>query len=134
VYVKHSLLPKLRAELMADGRVVGQITSAVWSPWCSAPLAFAIFRRVYNQPGATLKPFTYSSKAAVVDSGWLKSAARSARTIEGPSGGDAYSVAVTPPFFSLIRFLERALDSTSYRIRGCPCNIAEWSKPGEVCP
>lgn len=55
-------IPEPGAELVADGKSVGQITSAAWSPRFAAPLALAFVRRGYDQTGATLGLGPYTSQ------------------------------------------------------------------------
>lgn len=47
--------PTVGAELLADGQVVGHVTSATWSPRLGATLALAMVRRGHNDPGARLE-------------------------------------------------------------------------------
>jgi folate-binding protein YgfZ len=47
-------IPPTGQELIVAGRVVGQITSAVWSPRYDSPLSLAYLRQGQNQPGLRL--------------------------------------------------------------------------------
>jgi len=40
--------------LLNDGREIGHVTSAAWSPLFNAPLALGYVRREVNQPGTEL--------------------------------------------------------------------------------
>ncbi len=48
-------VPDHGAELSLDGQIVGQVTSAAYSPRLEAPLALAYVRRQYCQPGTSLQ-------------------------------------------------------------------------------
>ena len=50
-----SQIPPRDTELIADGKTVGRVTSAAFSPKFAAPLAFAMIRREANAPGTNLK-------------------------------------------------------------------------------
>jgi folate-binding protein YgfZ len=47
-------VPSAGTELSAEGKPVGRVTSAAWSPRLKAPLALAYVRRGHNAPGARL--------------------------------------------------------------------------------
>jgi folate-binding protein YgfZ len=47
-------IPQAGVELLADGKPVGKITSAAWSPKCSAPLALAFLKRGHHEAGTKL--------------------------------------------------------------------------------
>jgi folate-binding protein YgfZ len=49
-----SNLPAVGMEITRDGRVVGSVTSAVYSPKLDAPLALGMVRREANSPGTRL--------------------------------------------------------------------------------
>jgi tRNA-modifying protein YgfZ len=49
-----SAVPPRDTELIANGKTVGRVTSAAFSPKFSAPLAFAMIRREANSPGTKL--------------------------------------------------------------------------------
>ncbi len=48
-------IPSRGAELSRDGKVVGQVTSACWSPGLQAPLALSYVRRGSNDVGSLLE-------------------------------------------------------------------------------
>jgi len=60
-------IPEPGAELVSDGKSVGQITSTAWSPRFAAPLALVFVWRGYDQTGATLRLGTHT--AQVVNTG-----------------------------------------------------------------
>lgn len=47
-------IPSHGTELVADGKTVGHVTSAIWSPVLSAPLALAYVRHAWTSVGASL--------------------------------------------------------------------------------
>lgn len=47
-------VPAAGTLLLADGKEVGQITSAAWSPLLQAPLALGLVRRMHAKPGTQL--------------------------------------------------------------------------------
>jgi len=50
-----SKVPAAGLEVTADGKTLGTVTSAAWSPRLSAPLALAYVRRGHNAPGQALQ-------------------------------------------------------------------------------
>jgi folate-binding protein YgfZ len=44
-------IPPTGQELVVDGRTIGHVTSAVWSPRFSAPVSLAYLRQGHDQPG-----------------------------------------------------------------------------------
>lgn len=47
-------IPEPGTALTHDGKEIGRITSAAWSPKLSAPLSLALIRRTYSKPGETI--------------------------------------------------------------------------------
>jgi tRNA-modifying protein YgfZ len=62
-----STIPAAGEQLEADGQPVGMVTSAVWSPRWSAPLALAYVRTTYHHEGTPLQ--SAAGPAVVVKSG-----------------------------------------------------------------
>jgi aminomethyltransferase len=47
-------VPALGARVVAEGKDVGRITSAVWSPALGHPIALGYVRREHFEPGSSL--------------------------------------------------------------------------------
>jgi folate-binding protein YgfZ len=55
VGLRSAALLKPGSEVRAEGRSAGVVTSATYSPALDAPIALAIVKRPYNQPGTTVQ-------------------------------------------------------------------------------
>lgn len=53
-----SAIPEIGSELTRDGKAIGTVTSATYSPRLQAPLALAYLRREASQPGTALEGAT----------------------------------------------------------------------------
>ena len=58
VRFQQKTIPEAGAPLSADGKEIGRVTSAAWSPKLDAPLAMALLRRSHARPGQIIASLT----------------------------------------------------------------------------